>query len=257
MSKKLISFDLKAEMGFLKKPDLNDGICLTYNMLHKPALLGILGAICGMRGYEKNGELPEYYKRLKNLKTGIKPLQSDKGNFTKSSVSYNNTTGFASSEAGGNLIVNEQVLIKPGYRCYLLLNLEDEDENVIYKNIKSQQAEFIPYLGKNDFSAWWENMKEYNDFTLFDFKQKYKVSSIISKTEAVSGYVAKSMSRGAGLGEPTFLYFERLPIGFDEVYYQYKYADFVYSNALFSEDMNMSDTGEFYKIEDNIVVQLF
>jgi CRISPR-associated protein Cas5h len=28
-------------------------------MLHKPALLGILGAIIGLRGYEKKGEFPD------------------------------------------------------------------------------------------------------------------------------------------------------------------------------------------------------
>ena len=50
---KLISFDLKAEFGFFKKPDIND-IYLTYNMLHKPALLGILGAVIGLQGYQKN-----------------------------------------------------------------------------------------------------------------------------------------------------------------------------------------------------------
>lgn len=65
---KLISFDLKAEMGFFKKPDINDGIYLTYNMLHKPALLGILGAIIGLKGYEKKGIMPEYYSRLEHLK---------------------------------------------------------------------------------------------------------------------------------------------------------------------------------------------
>ena len=31
----LISFDLCAQMGFLKKTDINDGIYLTYNILSK------------------------------------------------------------------------------------------------------------------------------------------------------------------------------------------------------------------------------
>jgi CRISPR-associated protein Cas5h len=48
---KLVSFDLKADFGFFKKPDINDGLYLTYNMLHKPTLLGILGAIVGLQGY--------------------------------------------------------------------------------------------------------------------------------------------------------------------------------------------------------------
>lgn len=75
-NQKLISFDLKAEMGFFKKPDINDGIYLTYNMLHKPALLGILGAIVGLKGHEKEGVLPEYYCKFRDLKVAVQPLAS-------------------------------------------------------------------------------------------------------------------------------------------------------------------------------------
>lgn len=246
-----------SEFGFLKKPDINDGVCLTYNMLHKPILLGLLGAILGMGGYQRNGELPDYYERLKHLKIGIEPLNSDKGNFTKEILSYNNGTGFASNEAGGNLIVTEQILVKPSYRCFLLLNLENEDENFLYESIFSYQAEFIPYLGKNDFSAWWIDAKEYNDVKPFDFSHNYKIKTIFAKSDAVSGFVAKSMGRGAGLSEATFLYFERLPIGFDEELYQYAYGDFAYSNASFTKDMNMSSAGSFYRIDDDSVIQLF
>jgi CRISPR-associated protein Cas5h len=257
-NQKLISFDLKAEMGFLKKPDINDGIYLTYNMLHKPALLGILGAIAGMKGYEKNGELPEYYKKFKHLKVGIQPLESDKGNYTKEIVSYNNSTRFASNEEGGNLIVTEQILLKPEYRCYLLLNLDNEDEKILYNNILSYNAEFLPYLGKNDFSAWWTNAKEYASAKKFDFSGNYKIASIFAKTEAVSEYIAHSMSMFlAESKEIIFLYFERLPIGFDEKLFQYSYAEFVYSNASFKAEMNMSDAGEFYRIDENNIIQLF
>ena len=71
--KKLISFIIKAEKGFMKKPDINEGIYLTYNMLHKPAILGILGAIIGLKGYEKNEVFPEYYRELKHIPVGVKP----------------------------------------------------------------------------------------------------------------------------------------------------------------------------------------
>lgn len=257
-NQRLISFDLKAEMGFLKKPDINDGIYLTYNMLHKPSLLGILGAIAGMKGYEKNGEFPEYYNKLKHLKVGIQPLNSDKGNYNKEIVSYNNTTGFASNEEGGNLIVTEQILLKPAYRCYLLLNLDSEDEKTLYDRILSYNAEFLPYLGKNDFSAWWINGMEYNQVIKFDFSHEYKIASVFAKTNAVSGYIARSMSMfSAQSKEVTFIYFEKLPVGFDENLYQYSYADFVYSNSLFKADMNMSEAGEFYRISEKEIVQLF
>lgn len=256
-NQKLISFDLKAEMGFFKKPDINDGIYLTYNMLHKPALLGIIGAIAGLQGYQKNGEFPEYYQKLKHLKVGIAPLESDNGNFNKDIVAYNNGTGFASSEAGGNLIVREQILIKPSFRCYLLLNTNDEIEHTLYERITKHEADFLPYMGKNDFSAWWENVQDY-EFNPFTANGNYKVASIFAKTKAVSDYIVRSMSMYSKESKiPTFVYFERLPIGFNETLFQYNYADFVYSNATFSKEMDMSAAGDFYSINDSETIQLF
>ncbi|MCC8172010.1 MAG: type I-B CRISPR-associated protein Cas5b [Parabacteroides sp.] len=257
-NQRLISFDLKAEMGFLKKPDINDGIYLTYNMLHKPALLGILGAIAGMKGYEQNGRFPDYYQRLKHLKTAILPLESNNGNYTKEIVSYNNSTGLASNESGGNLVVTEQILLKPAYRCFLLLNPDNPDEQTLYDTILSYKAEFLPYLGKNDFSAWWVNAKEYSSIEKFDFKHDYKVASIFAKTEAVKNFVAKNMNLFASRAkEPEFFYFEKLPVGFDETLFQYTYADFVYSNVTFKASMNMSEAGDFYRINTEDIIQLF
>ena len=256
-NQKLISFDLKAEMGFFKKPDINDGIYLTYNMLHKPALLGILGAIVGLQGYQKNGEFPDYYQKLKHIKIGIAPLESDNGNYTKDTVAYNNGSGFASSEAGGNLIIREQVLIKPSYRCYLLLNFDNETEKVLYNRIAKYEAEFLPYMGKNDFSAWWENVREY-EFAEFSVNGNYKIASVFAKTEAVSDYMIRSMSMFSKESKvPVFVYFERLPIGLDEQLMQYNYAEFVYSNATFSKEMDMSAAGKFYILNNSEVIQLF
>ena len=259
-NQKLISFDLKAEMGFFKKPDINDCIgaaYLTYNMLHKPALLGILGAIVGLQGYQKNGVFPDYYRILQHLKIGIMPLDSDHGNYSKDIIAYNNGTGFASSEAGGNLIVKEQILIKPAYRCFLLLDVGNKVEEDLYNRIIKYEAEFLPYMGKNDFSAWWENVQEYQ-FKPFSANGKYRISSIFAKTESVSKYIAKAMSRFLKESqEPVFVYFERLPIGFNEKLFQYIYADFVYSNALFEKEMDMSATGDFYSINDTEIIQLF
>ena len=110
-NQRLISFDIQADFGFFKKPDYNDGVLLTYNMLHKPALLGILGAIIGLRGYRKKGEWPEYYQRLAALPVGIEPLEGrhEKGNFQKTIVKYTNTVGYANQD--GNLLVEESMLI--------------------------------------------------------------------------------------------------------------------------------------------------
>ena len=225
-------------------------------MLHKPALLGILGAIVGLPGYQKSGEMPEYYQKLKHLKIGIAPLESDNGNFLKDVVAYNNGTGFASSEAGGNLIVKEQILLKPSYRCYLLLDLDNPLEQSIYCRIINQEAVFLPYLGKNDFSAWWDNVQEYQ-FENFISKGNYKIASIFAKSEAVSGYIVQAMSMSSREIKPVFAYFERLPIELDDKLFQYNFGDFVYSNATFRKDMDMSASGDFFYINETEIIQLF
>jgi len=259
MAIKLISFDLKADMGFLKKPDINDGIYLTYNMLHKPALLGILGAIAGLKGYNENSKWPEYYDKLKHLKIGIEPLNCEKGNFQKTTIGYNNTTGFANDD--GNLQITEQVIIAPSFRCYLLLNIENLVEQTLYERIKNQQSEFLPYLGKNDFLAWWEkgSVTEYK----FDNRkpvESFKIKTVFckkdtkvknEKEDAFVGFDIFSDSLGE---DEVFFYFEKLPIGFNELLFQYELADFSYTTTKFKKETNISNL--YYLISDSQYIQL-
>jgi CRISPR-associated protein Cas5h len=121
----------------------------------------------------------------------------------------------------------------------------------------SYKAEFLPYMGKNDFSALWTNSKEYGDICEFDFSTDFKIDTIFIKNEAVSSYISKAFGRSARLNIQPFVYFEKLPINFDEKLFQYQYGDFVYSNALFSKEMDMSSTGIFYKIDGSSIIQLF
>jgi CRISPR-associated protein Cas5h len=254
--KRLISFTIKAEKGFLKKPDINDGIYLTYNMLHKPAILGIFGAIIGLDGYKKNGVLPDYYEKLKDIPVGVKPIGAEKGNFQKTKITYNNTTGMASNEAGGNLIITEQTLINPSYKIYLLLDIEKENEQKLYRNIKEQKAEYLPYLGKNDYSLWWDKnkVKEY-EWVVFEKNSNFRISTIFKKDEAIVKYLAKSISRKSIADRKNnFNYFERLPIGFNETLFQYDYSDFAYSNALLEDEVKVnSDNLYILKVENEVI----
>lgn len=242
--KKLISFIIRAEKGLLKKPDINDGIYLTYNMLHKPAALGILGAIIGLEGYKENGVLPEYYVKLKDIPIGIAPVGDEQGNFQKTIITYNNTTGFASSESGGNLIITEQTLIKPSYKIFLLLDIEDKNQKKIYHNILKQEAEYLPYLGKNDYSMWWkrEEVEEYHENEWGNFKKgkNLKFSSFFQKESSVMKQVVEAIGR-KGLAEQkdNFYYFERIPVSFNEELFQYTMGNIVYSNVMFKETVEI------------------
>jgi CRISPR-associated protein Cas5h len=262
--KKLISFDIMADFGFLKKPDTNEPVYISYNMLHKPALLGILGAIVGLKGFKilleikgkKNRKyIPEYYEKLNELLIGIQPLNSENGNYSKFIIRYNNSVGYASKEQGGNLLIDEQTLIQPCFRCFLLLDLDQELQNKLYLNLKNKEAEYLPYLGKNDFSIWWHNFREDYGLKLFDFNQNIRICSLIKKTEPLINGIAKAMGRYAR--EQTkiqFTYFERLPIGYRLDLMQYEFEDFAYTNAFLEKEYKLNNL---YQINENECVQLF
>jgi CRISPR-associated protein Cas5h len=246
---KLISFDLYADMGFLKKPDINEKIYLTFNMLHKPCVLGVLGAIAGLKGFSKNNEFPEYYEKLKHIPIGIKPIgeHCENGNFTKNVTTYTNTIGFANTD--GNLIVSEQTLINPAFRIFLLLDDENEIEKLLYQRISNQEAEYIPYLGKNDYSVWWckDDIKNENGEIIFqgirnyelledEFNKDYKIESVFIKKRAVVDSVVEDDSDD-DFGEfefadfGSYMYFEKLPTEYCTKLYQYKYADFALTDS--------------------------
>ena len=252
----LISFELMADFGFFRKPETNDGINLTYTMLHKPALLGILGAIIGLEGYKKKGEKPEYLEKLKTLKVGIKPKNDDKGNFQKMVIKYSNTIGYANK--GTNYLTEEMTLIKPAYKCFLLLDLTDENHQKIKEYLMEGKAEFLPYLGKNEFSAWWDKERvvvhEFEEVS--GVEEGIVIENLFLKTE--EKIEKKITRRRVGFKAPkittkSFVFFERLPIGFDETLFQYELGDFSYTNFI---ALNQGDILNLYHIQKGDYVQL-
>jgi CRISPR-associated protein Cas5h len=252
MPKTLISFDLQAGFGVFKKPDVNEGMQLTFNMLHKPALLGILGSIAGLKGYEKKGEFPEYYRLLQSLQIGIEPLEGwhERGNFTKTVIKYTNTVGYAN--AGMNLLVTEQTLHKPAYRCYLLLDTDLPLQALLHERILAGEAEYLPYFGKNECSAWWETLgengvKSYN-FMEFQKNVDFQINSLFISQYSLRSQKIKpklSPTTRSVMNASTFGYFERLPTHFREdkkmEFIQYELADFAYSDWYFTKESTIND----------------
>jgi CRISPR-associated protein Cas5h len=224
-------------------------------------LLGILGAILGLEGYQKRGVLPEYYQQLKNLKVGIAPLGDDRGNFQKTTIVYTNTVGYANKD--GNLIAYENTLVRPSYRVFIIL----QDDHPLYDYLKKSKAEYIPYLGKNEFPVWWkpDSFREY-DHWRFSYEREYQVKTLFRKKEEESSRGQEAVEKSLGFAalftqfSESFFYFERLPIGFQEFQvkkrgreYQYEMAPFVYSDAKFSMDYHLDNL---YELDNNEVVQL-
>ncbi|MDY0142130.1 MAG: type I-B CRISPR-associated protein Cas5 [Bacteroidales bacterium] len=263
--KKVISINIKSDFGFLKKPDTNDPIYLTFNMLHKPSLLGILGAIIGEKGFQKHGEMPDYYKKLKDLNVSIAPLEEngktyhESGGFTKTIIKYNNTTGLASEEKGGNLIITEQTLVAPAFKCWVLVDMENETEAKLYNYLKGSKAEYLPYMGKNEFSLWWDNFQEYK-YETFKPEGAFQIKSLFIKEETVKeGKINNRFRPGVlTLNGSKYMYFERLPIGYIESpLFQYEYKDFAFTNWELKQDYVLPDSYPLYKLSSNEIIQLF
>ncbi len=249
---RLISVDWRATFGFLKKPDVNEGIYLTYNLLHKPALLGILGAVLGLGGYGRPDYMRpervlEYRRKLAGLRVAIAPIEatagrngSDRGNFRKAVIKYTNTVGYAND--GSTLIVAEQTLLGPAYRTWLLLDEADETQVELLRRLQTQQAEYVPYLGKNEFPLWWENVREW-DWETAAPTSFFRVSSIFQKPNPEQLGRKTEGGRRAGGKLGTFLYFERLPLGFQKMgkEEQYELAEFVLTDFELEPDQGLTN----------------
>ena len=143
---KALKFILSGKTAFFKVPMVNSFCYFTYGNIHKPALLGMFGAILGYKGYGYEiTNFPEYYEKLKDVKISIVP-NSENGYFNKKFQQFNNSVGYASQEQGGNLIVKEQWLEDPSWTIYIMLN-NDESQKLADMIIHSQ------CVGKNDHPA--------------------------------------------------------------------------------------------------------
>lgn len=234
---KAISFELSGKTACFRKPDVNQYVYFTYNNIHKPALLGILGAILGLGGHiqlhNKNRGLkandkkfdngfPEFYEKLKHLKISIIPL-SPCGYFTKKIQVFNNSVGYASTEAGGNLIVREQWLENPKWRIMIM---EDGSNEFIKlkEYLLNKKSIFTPYLGKNDHIAKIDEVKE---ISLKDKNKDNKLSSLFIENKCQVGiHPAK--------GESSFYFKEVSPISFQKEYHFYEYESLIFTNHLIS-----------------------
>lgn len=250
---KLISIDLKSDFGFFRKPDANNTVNLSYNMLHKPALLGIFGAIVGLGGYKKKGEIPQYYEEFKDLKVGIEPLDHEKGNFQKTVIKYSNTVGYANN--GSTYLTEEATLIKPSYRVYVLLNLENDKQCLLYQYLKEGKAEYLPYFGKNEFSAWWEMFQEYDYQDVEKPLGDFKIRTLFLKQDVIKEQKTAPFLDFMSFweNETPFMYFERLPKDFDTTLFQYDLGDSVFTTFGLKQSANISNlyhlTGSEYYVQ--------
>ena len=246
---KAICFNLGGKTAMFKKPDVNSYAYFTHNNIHKPALLGLLGAIAGLGGYAQlhnkkeslkekikglkgkekkqfqeellkiEDEYPAFYEKLKHLKISITPL-APQGYFSKKIQVFNNSVGYASKELGGNLIVREQWLENPKWQIMILA-----DESEMYQKVKSyllgKKCVYIPYLGKNDHIANIDEVREIALDEVYRENGNY-INSLFIKTKEVNGFEKE--------GEIPFIFQEFSPISLEENFHFYEYKTLCFTN---------------------------
>lgn len=247
-----IKFELSSRTAIIKKPESNETY-YTYKFPHKIMLLGILGAIIGLNGYnyyslkkyleEPVEELPEFYSKLRNLKIAIIPNMKSE-NFNTKIQTFNNSVGYASKEEGNNLVVKEQWLEKPSWDIYILGDESDE-----YKKIKeyliNKKCEYIPYIGKNDHFA---NIRNVKIKTVTSKKSEY-IDSIFDESILLD-YIdefEEMFAFGTDLErEIEYNYKEVLPTKLNEKIGYTDFKPFIYTNR----KLNVNDKVELYLVEN-------
>lgn len=238
---KALKFTLSGNTAFFKKPDVNTNVYFTFGHIHKVALLGLFGAALGYGGYiqkkwigdngnDKNKQLtqdeyPEFYEKLNGLNVSIVPTSKD-GNenvyIPKKIHVFNNSTGTASDESGGNLIVREQWLDHPRWDIYVLLDCEEAEKLAIA--FKESKFVYYPYLGKND------HMANIVDVEIVDVESVEPTTTKIDSLFVVSNTKIKQPSKEDY--HKVYKYKEALPIRLNQFTNLYEYETFCYTNCL-------------------------
>lgn len=273
----ILKFKLSGKTAFFKKPEVNTYYYFTYGQIHKAAILGIFGAILGYAGYgnvwmdkvdrklfqpclcqgqeqmasglwhgNQNGniffgkdrELPEYYRKLKNVKIGIVPCNKN-GYIPKKIQTFNNSVGYASREQGGNLVVKEQWLEAPEWDIYILIDNEESEK--LKHAIQKRSAIYLPYLGKNDHPADISEISVcHGERIEIEKNSPVEISSMFVKRYTVLDMDNEDMEI------QVFKYEESLPTGLEEESLLYQMEKLIYTNLPV-----VSYEGELYQIVED------
>lgn len=239
-----LKFNLSGKTAIFKRPDVNVHCLFTYSHIHKPALLGMLGAICGFGGYNQQKahndkclaekrqseilDYPEFYEKLKDIKVSIIPKAPT---FVTKKQTFNNSVGYASKEEGGNLVVVEQWLENPSWEIFILLDGSEVTAN-LKQRFLNREFVYIPYLGKNDHFA---NITDIEVIEMESVQNCKKIDSMIfaKNIDKAEKNIQSPKDRFNNIPAIIdFKYTERLPIELDKEDNLYVLEKFVYTNMV-------------------------
>lgn len=236
-----LRFTLSGKTAFFKKPDVNTYLYFTYGNIHKVALLGIIGAILGFKGYnlQDDREYPEFYEKLKEIKVAIIPKNAQ-GYISKKVQTFNNSVGYASKEEGGNLIIKEQWLEEPSWQVFILLEDSKLSEEITDRFLTGRYK-YIPYLGKNDHFA------SITDVEVVEMEVATKVSKIDSLFPKEN--VELLMDDFGFEDDEQWKYEENLPVGIEEHQNQYLFKKMCFTNM----KLRIKEQKNIYSVQDKTI----
>ena len=277
LTKNLISFDIWSDFGFFKKPDINK-TSMTYNLPPKPTILGIIGCILGMDGINKQYEnigstqkktsqqdrervsdltqdtFPEFYRRLEHLKIGIKPI----GDFPFNKIinTYNSRNSyFYTTKTAENVLIHEQLLIRPKYKIYVYDQTKSELITEIECRLENNNPVYMPYLGKNEFIACFDNINTTHDIRPIKSTPKHISSMFLIKENGSGSNVVDTSSNSLRSNNSStvkglhtgFVFLENYPTGYaEDMHYNLQLAQLTEAyDAIYPID---SEIGELFDI---------
>ena len=223
-----IKFTLEGDMAFFKDPHKND-VELTYPQIHRPVLLGMVGAIMGFRGRESD---MQYYTELHSMGVAIVPARLKFETYVEN---ITNTTGFA-NQGGYAQMITRTMLVNPSWDIYLKQNEVNTD---IWSELKRRliEKDFVYHvgLGRKHLFADITNV-EIGDMDIINTDEIDNVDSIMYMGDMIGEVDVNRLIYTA-------------PIKLYEINNKWEYVSerLIFTSQMidgFSEDVEIYDTGD-------------
>lgn len=234
-----LKFNLWGLGACFTRPHINS-VFSTYSHIHKVALLGMLGAIIGIeKDGTKKGEIPNFYKELRNLKVSIIPKKPRF--FTVDNVVTETSCMFNTNKDGSTYLAYYKELYRPSWDVYIL-NDNSDNYNKIKEYIIAEKKYFLPYLGKNHFHGTIEEAKilECEDIDLSDI---VTIDSLFPREAVELGEYEDVSVRREYIGE-------FMPVALDDKLNQYIETYIILTNNPIAD---LSTPGNVKKCDDKIL----
>lgn len=248
----ILKFNISSNFGYFQdKVNIRNNI--SYPSIHRPSILGIIGAILGIDGFAKLKEngLIKYIDELSSIEVGI--LINSEISYTK--VTTNDSTSLNITNRDNRVTQKyETILNEPNFDIYLRIE-DDVLFNQVFSALKNKEYVFEPTLGKSYFFATIKDVQqcdvsEKENIELIDDDLVYSYSLFPSQLVPDMGGETHSelfVSNDLTLGRDF-----TLPVSSEKTTGQYNnYEHYVFNNFMLFDDIK--DDSKYVNIDDKLI----